>query len=344
MKFGFVLLMTGITLAILFIAGEITLRVTCAYCSYSEKQGQKYMPVYDRESGSVFRPYIQRMPYLDTDYDRMGVFSYGLQTNGLGIRDVDHPVEKRPGEFRIIALGDSYTEGVGAPVDSTWFRLLQTRLNERLRHDTVRVISGGVFNSDPVACYNLYRDCMADYQPDIVILAMNCGDINDIYERDAGDIKYEENWFFRLWVHSHFFRFLIMEIGGFDWHLLGPRESKLKSQQAIQMTKDILIKYQQLAHEQGFEFLLVVFPGYYELERNFYDFNLDRIIEFADSTGMMYTDLKAYFRSQFEIDKAKVNELYWEFEGHCRPEGYYQFALGVEEALERYSLIPDGNQ
>jgi hypothetical protein len=48
--------------------------------------------------------------------------SYARQVNAMGLTDKEFTADKAPGEYRIVALGDSFTEGVGADTASTWVK------------------------------------------------------------------------------------------------------------------------------------------------------------------------------------------------------------------------------
>src|SRR5262245_60035299 len=61
-------------------------------------------------------------PYFDAD----GCVS--VDTNGLGFRDHEFTVDKRPGEYRILAVGDSFTIGSGVALDDTWPQVLERLL------------------------------------------------------------------------------------------------------------------------------------------------------------------------------------------------------------------------
>jgi len=51
--------------------------------------------------------------------------------NSLGFRDTEHSIEKPPGTFRIVAVGDSFTYGVGASFEETYLRRVEQQLEAR---------------------------------------------------------------------------------------------------------------------------------------------------------------------------------------------------------------------
>ena len=56
-----------------------------------------------------------------------------MQINREGLRDVEHQYAKPPGVFRILVLGDSFVEAMHVPLESTFPRRLEERLNARRR-------------------------------------------------------------------------------------------------------------------------------------------------------------------------------------------------------------------
>src|SRR5205823_1433580 len=66
-----------------------------------------------------------------------------LITNALGLRERDLSVAKRPGTIRILCLGDSFTFGM-TPLDQSWPKILERRLQRRFPGRSLEVINAGV--------------------------------------------------------------------------------------------------------------------------------------------------------------------------------------------------------
>lgn len=106
-----------------------------------------------------------------------------VESNSEGFRDIDHEVGDSD-RFRILMLGDSFTEGRQVDLESTFFRKVEEKFN--LIEEDVEVISLGVAgygtnNSlQALKCYGL------KYDPDLVILNFfNGNDIFDNYFRQS---------------------------------------------------------------------------------------------------------------------------------------------------------------
>lgn len=96
--------------------------------------------------------------------------------NSLGFRGPDPVVPRPAGTYRILALGDSYTAGVGVHEQDTFEVQLQNRLNraERERGGTTAfdVINGGVTGyatREELRSYELFS---STYDPQVVLLVM----------------------------------------------------------------------------------------------------------------------------------------------------------------------------
>jgi len=121
--------------------------------------------------------------------------------NSHGLRDREIPYE-RQGAFRILVLGDSFTEGQQVDQDHTFVKLLERQLNaEAGGPPAFEVINGGVsaWGTDNELLF--FRNEGWKYHPDLVLLAFNTG--NDVLENDqplmrATDFPYLDKPYFEL--------------------------------------------------------------------------------------------------------------------------------------------------
>ena len=120
-------------------------------------------------------------PGLRADDPHFDALHEGLTTNSHGFRDVEIPVEKPPGEIRIVALGDSTTAGNGIPeLENTWPKQLERRFAEAGR-ESVRVLNLGVGGYEPDQESRLLELHGLAFEPDLVVMLV-C--LNDL-DRDA---------------------------------------------------------------------------------------------------------------------------------------------------------------
>jgi hypothetical protein len=100
---------------------------------------------------------------------------YGVHINALGMRGPD--VEpKRSDEYRILMLGDSFTEGSGLQEDETYPVLVEKYLDVGTNRN-VRVINGGIDSYAPVLSLLQLTRNYQDLEPDLVVLNLDMSDL-----------------------------------------------------------------------------------------------------------------------------------------------------------------------
>ena len=105
-------------------------------------------------------------------------FVVPVQINRQGFRDVEHAVDKPPGVFRVLVLGDSFVEAMHVPLEATFARLLEARLNAAGASPKVEVIAAGVSGYGTASELLYYLREGQAYRPDLVLLAFYPG--NDV--------------------------------------------------------------------------------------------------------------------------------------------------------------------
>jgi lysophospholipase L1-like esterase len=104
------------------------------------------------------------------------LLSYRVQpvpgfSNSLGFRDDEFTLEKPPGTFRIVALGDSFAFGAQVPFEDNFLYLLEGEL----ARGRVEVMNLGVPGYGVGDEYKLLMNLGFQYQPDVVILCFFVG-------------------------------------------------------------------------------------------------------------------------------------------------------------------------
>lgn len=96
-------------------------------------------------------------------------FESDIAINDAGVRD--EPIgPKAPHERRIVILGDSIVMAVQVPLEQTFAKQLERRLNASAVPPTrYRVINAGVQGYGPVEELLFYQNVVAAFQPDLVI-------------------------------------------------------------------------------------------------------------------------------------------------------------------------------
>jgi lysophospholipase L1-like esterase len=95
-----------------------------------------------------------------------------LRINSVGMHDREHPVAKPEGVYRIVVLGDSYSEAKQVPIDSTYWFLLPSHLARCgfQAGKTAEALNFSVSGYGTAQELILLRVLAARYQPDLVLL------------------------------------------------------------------------------------------------------------------------------------------------------------------------------
>jgi lysophospholipase L1-like esterase len=339
------LAVVAVTLVLFGIGAEILLRATCSYCTWTERNGRPYRSPYEASPQAGW--YHTRRPNQTTAYDQPE-FNFEVKTNTLGIRDIEHPVAKPADAFRIVGIGDSFTEGQGAAYEDGYLKVLERNLDAETAAPNVTVIVGGVAGSDPVYGYKLLEDKLLAFAPDLVTVTVNNSDVSDLITRggeerfqDGGSIRYAEppgdEWLFE---HSHLYRFVAKELLGYGWLGLSRSERKRRQAQALAQIAETLGDFQDLAQREGFAFVTILHPDYNEFLKKRYAYEAEDLKAQLDAQGIPYFDLLAWFEQSGVLDNEKPEDLYWTNDFHNNAHGYARFAEGLETYLHAHNLIP----
>jgi hypothetical protein len=104
-------------------------------------------------------------------------------TNALGLRDREYAMPKPSGTFRILMLGDSFTEGGGLDIHDTVAKVVEAGLRGGRCGMAVDVVNAGHASYSPILEYLLLRDVGLRLQPDLVILNFDMTDVHDDFVR-----------------------------------------------------------------------------------------------------------------------------------------------------------------
>ncbi len=164
------------TLAVLFAAGEIYVRTmgmrsdkiialnTCV--GFKDKPGTQ--TVFETPDGPVT-----------------------VSINSAGYRDVEHAVAKAPDTYRILMLGDSFTEALQVNLEEAFWRKMQKQLEEEGLK--VEIMSMGVSSYGTHQALMTYECYGREFKPDMVILNFtNANDpVDNYFRRDAFSPQFE---------------------------------------------------------------------------------------------------------------------------------------------------------
>lgn len=143
-----------------------------------------HVPSYQRLDNPILR-YGYR-PNLAADHAGYDAMHRGLATNSRGYRDAEFRIPKPAGLYRVVAVGDSTTLGLGVPEGFNTYpkvleRTLRTRTGRRLE-----VLNLGVGGYDPEQAAEVLRTEGPALEPDLVLLLVS---LNDLDRRADGGVQ-----------------------------------------------------------------------------------------------------------------------------------------------------------
>jgi hypothetical protein len=157
-------LLVAASLGFALILGEVALRII----GYSNP----VLWTYDDITGSRLYPGAE-------GWFRNEGESY-VKVNSDGLRDREHDRIKPANTFRVAVLGDSMTEALQVPQESSYWTVLESALGtcKSLGGRKVEVINFGVSGYGTAQALLTYRHRASAYAPDVVVLGLYAG--NDI--------------------------------------------------------------------------------------------------------------------------------------------------------------------
>lgn len=330
-KIALLLFMTALALG----TGELILRKFCTFCNYMESNKRPYISPY---STFTYNGWVHGWG-INSQHDyKRPEFSDSLnifQTNSVGLRDIEHKVEKDSGTFRIVCLGDSFTEGVGAAVEYSYVQQLQTKLNEP-GTKKYEIINGGVSGADPVFAYILLKKRLLQFKPDLVLLAINDTDIEDLIIRGGMERFQPDNQLqfaprpFGEWLfsYSHIARGIMLTFLNYDWYALTPKTRAKREHKATEDLQKVILELQQLAEKENFKLATFYHPtNEWAILRNKYKYKgFHSIGQFIRSKEIPFFDITSHIIQTEPISEEEIKSWFWEIDKHCNRTGYAVFA------------------
>lgn len=320
-----VLSISAIT-AVLFIL-ESFLLITGFNKTYLELVGNGYFSPYAPEHETYYHTWSkgEQEHWLDKPEYR-----YWRPNNSLGYPDKEWTIDKDKKSLNILALGDSFTEGDGAPYDSSYVAVLRTLLTDR---DSINIMNAGVCGSDPFFDFLALKDHLIDYYPDIVLQTLSTQDLlTDIIIR-GGLSRFQEPiltynappWWEPIYALSYVSRYFFHSLGYTE--LLRkeyPTESEIEllNKQII----SLLGIYQDFCKEKEVKLCVIMRPDREEVISNKYFFDFDLILSSIDSSSIKIIDLLPLYQKYIQDKRTEATDYFWVKDGHHNSKGYEMMA------------------
>lgn len=334
------------TFFVIFVIVEFFLRFFLVNASYLERNLLCYERVFGLYNNSR---YYTRTEGFDIDYTTTE-FRYYRKVYPGGFTQELPPMTKQENEFRILGLGDSFTEGVGVSSDSTWLKQLEHKLTQTYPHYTFTTFNAGVVSSDPVFQYVLLTEKFSNYGFDMVIAATNESDQLDVvlrggFERFLPDstVMYRDRpkweWLYGL---SYIFRLAVINGLGYNHILMKQEEFEERRIEALKVLYEAEEKFYNYAKKEDVDMLYVFHPTTSEVLNPDY-FYLSHIVSKLRSKykDIHLVDLNTYYINTVKMNRNNIYDYYWKIDGHHNGKGYEKFSQGIFDYIAANKLIPE---
>lgn len=306
-----------------------------------ERIGNGYNSWYQGAGESWYHTYPPNKSHWITKRE----YNYERITNSLGFSDPDWLMNKKKGEKRVLALGDSFTEGDGAPYDSSYVSQLRNRMET---DSLVYVMNAGVCGSDPFINFVNYRDRLSPYEPDVILQTLSSGDINvDLIVRGGmerflpnGKVQFKKApWWEPIYAVSFLSRFYFNALG-YNQLLLRDTDIAIHKKELDEQVIELFKDYAVLAKKNKCQVVVVLQPFLGELKSNQYTYDLSEIISALKSIdNLKVIDLLPFYTSTIKNTNTPAESFYWPLDGHHNAKGYGMMADGIYNGLVKDSLV-----
>lgn len=324
---------------ITLIAVEAALMFTGYNKSYIEKRGGMYQSLFNQQNKDSLRTF----PPNGTHRLKTPEYDYPRSTNVFGFSD--GAFKKEAGKLLIQTYGDSFTEGDGAPADSSYPAILRTLLGENYQ-----VQNYGISGNDPGFYVTQFGKLGAQFQPDVILLCYGTGDFEvDVFSRGGlerftalGWQTRKGPWWEVIYAMSYVSR-LVFHTFGIEYNNFfmrqAAREKELKKLEP--KWNEMFAALARLAAQDHTKVLLFKKPEHSEIKLNKYQYDMAFFDSFLKQHPVfLHVDLLPAYRRFMKIDKGgSTAPYYWQQDGHHNPTGYHAMANVVYEALDTTGLL-----
>lgn len=253
-------------------------------------------------------------------------YTYSASINSLGIRGKE--LQPCDSCVTVLALGDSFTEGVGSPDDSTWVMLLEQKYASDNIYKKVRLINAGISGSDLFFEYKMLEHLFDSFRPQVVILSVNASDIDDYivrggFERFSNPQKvvYRKGpWWEYFYSFSFIFRRIVHGVWGLNRNFLTQQqEENLREEAKSAICNAITKEYNNFSAAKNFKLIVVFQPMLEELTKNKMELSL--CLQTLRANEISVIDLFPAFKHEIEKLNGNTQNLFWQNDLHYTPTG-----------------------
>lgn len=321
------------SLFIFIVSLEIFLRVSKKYETRSEQKSGNYSYKYQVKRSSWYYTNLPNSSRLKKERE----WEYFNQYNEFGNREKSiSKFINNTSSIKVVCLGDSFTEGDGAPYDSSWVRQYEQRLNENCKKKFI-VYNAGACGSDVFYNYKILSNKLMILKPNIVIECINSTDINDIIWR-GGEERFNNDgtvsgkvgpiWEF-LYKTSHVFRAFITYFFKYNENLISENNLFQKEQYAISQILGQVEKTANFCSNKNIKYYLLFHPIPHELKPNSKQPSLlINELQKKDYAIVLFNSFNDYYKTD------DIDNNYWKLNKHFNSRGYFNMGNIIYNKLK----------
>ncbi len=308
-------------------------------------------------------------------YIQTGVCIYNEDVNvhttrcdSYGTHYEKYEITKLEKTFRIVTIGDSFTDTTSVQPSETYSYHLEEILNSKSDDFNFQVYNFGIAGYNTEQELVMLREKAIEYNPDLVILQFHDNDISPQNSHLFGKIFGEDSETFNfvaadsktsfiiydnditplimplpqsmnifLVKNSHFFRFVSKALYATFGHVEFS-EDRHDRDDGIDRSFDAIREMKKLTEENNIDFFMIEIPGAYSSDNCMVEADLhNKLRNFTNESKIPYVDFcdhqgsnNSYLRNE------KESPPYF----HYNPEGYRLVAEVIYENLLKYDLLP----
>jgi len=295
-----------------------------------------------------YLPFKQKPFSIVSGRSRTDEYNYVYKHNSLGFRDVEHPIKKPEGVFRILGLGDSFTYGQGADFEETYLYRLEKMLNERRgNHPRVEIIKAGMRRYFPEVERMFLEHYGLRYEPDLILIGFVPNDVIDTFlgleavelDEKGGFLKSNLTAMYGtpitwLYMNSHLFRIILQRY-------LISRKKPYKFDEVYKPNgfhekdwQEVEFQFRKIIEIAKKPVVIIHIPQD-NLNNKNASYPAERLSNFCKKSGCYFIDTLPAMR-----EASKTQRLYWKRDGHCNSVGYKIIAETIYSQLLENNLVP----
>lgn len=315
----------------LFVA-EFILQITGITTTYLEKVTGYYNSPYQAPRKGIY--HVWHTP--KEHWIKKPEYKYWRPTNKWGLPDVEWRLKKNLNEKRIMALGDSFTEGDGAPDDSDYVALLAQKLNST--GSSYYLMNAGVLGSDPFFNYIQLKNQLLPYKPDLVLQTLSSHDITADIKMRGGMERFQKNgtlkftsapWWEPVYAVSYISR-LFFKALGYNELLKKEKLTEAEKEKLNRQTIELLRQYKAMCDKNGIRLIILLRPDKYEIVQNRFQYDFKPILENSD---IEVINMLPLYQAYMEKRSTTSEDYFWKIDGHHNSKGYQMMADVLFESL-----------